>query len=83
MSAFNFSHTKISFGRSIWSYAKVQVLVSTLIRGRKAFMNLKTEGLILDLTRDVGRTAIPETLTWTTIGGLASISAARSRESYR
>jgi predicted SAM-dependent methyltransferase len=45
----DFSHTKISIGRSVWSYAKVQHLVATLIRGRKAFMNLKTEGSILDV----------------------------------
>jgi Methyltransferase domain len=49
MSAFEFAHTKLSFGRPISSYGKVQVIVSSLIRGRKAFMNLKTEGLILDV----------------------------------
>ena len=49
MSAFEFAHTKISFSRPISSYGKVQVIVSSLIRGRKAFMNLKTEGLILDV----------------------------------
>jgi predicted SAM-dependent methyltransferase len=49
MRALDFSHTKISLSRSIWSYGKVQSLISALIRGRKMFMNFKTEGLILDL----------------------------------
>jgi predicted SAM-dependent methyltransferase len=45
----DFSNTRISLGRSIWSYAKVQHLVSALIRNRRTFMNLKTEGLYLDV----------------------------------
>jgi predicted SAM-dependent methyltransferase len=45
----DFSHTSISLGRSIWSYSKVQSLVSALIRNRRAFMNFKTEGLYLDV----------------------------------
>ena len=45
----DFSLTKISIGRSVWSYGKVQRLVAPLIRGRKAFINLKTEGIILDV----------------------------------
>lgn len=49
MFGLDFSHTKISVGRSVWSYNKVQLLVAALIRGRTAFMNLKTEGLILDV----------------------------------
>jgi predicted SAM-dependent methyltransferase len=49
MSAFEFAHTNISLSRSISSYGKVQGIVSALIRGRKAFMNFKTKGLILDV----------------------------------
>jgi predicted SAM-dependent methyltransferase len=49
MSAFEFSRTKISFRRPLSNYGKVQVIISSLIRGRRAFMNLKTEGLILDV----------------------------------
>lgn len=45
----DFTHTRISFGRSIWSYSKVQKLVSPMIRDRKAFMNRKKRGLILDV----------------------------------
>src|SRR5579863_5017097 len=45
----DFSHTKFSVGRSVWSYSKVQHFTAALIRGRRAFMNLKTEGLILDI----------------------------------
>jgi predicted SAM-dependent methyltransferase len=45
----DFSHTKLSVGRPVWSYSKVQHLVAALIRGRKTFMNLKTAGLILDI----------------------------------
>ncbi|HEX4410989.1 MAG TPA: methyltransferase domain-containing protein [Xanthobacteraceae bacterium] len=45
----NFVNTKLSLNRSIWSYSKIQHLVAALIRGRKAFMNQKTPGLILDI----------------------------------
>jgi predicted SAM-dependent methyltransferase len=45
----DFSHTHISLRRSIWSYNKVQRLVSAIIRNRRVFMNLKTEGLYLDV----------------------------------
>ncbi len=45
----DFTHTRISFGRSIWSYTKVQKLVAPFIRDRKAFMNPKNPGLILDV----------------------------------
>lgn len=44
----DFSHSKLAVERSVWSYSKVQRLVSFVIRGRRAFMNFKTEGLILD-----------------------------------
>jgi len=47
--ALDFSLTHISLGRSIWSYSKVQYLVSSLIRNRRAFMNFKTKGLYLDV----------------------------------
>lgn len=49
MQAFDFSNTKFSRGRSVWSYSKIQRLVGALIRGRRLFMNFKTEGLILDV----------------------------------
>jgi predicted SAM-dependent methyltransferase len=49
MCSLDFSHTKISVGRSVWSYSKVRHFVGALIRGRKRFMSLKTEGLILDI----------------------------------
>jgi SAM-dependent methyltransferase len=45
----DFSHTNISLSRSMLSYGKIQVLVATLIRGRRAFMNFKTKGLVLDV----------------------------------
>ena len=45
----DFAHTRISFHRSIWSYSKVQFFVTPVIRNRKAFMNRKTAGLILDV----------------------------------
>jgi predicted SAM-dependent methyltransferase len=45
----DFSQTKISLGRSIWSYSKVQAIVAALIRGRKVFMDRKSEGLILNV----------------------------------
>lgn len=38
-----------SADRSVWSYSKVQHCVAALIRGRKAFMKLKTEELVLDI----------------------------------
>ena len=49
MRAPDFSGTKISVSRSVWSYSKVQHFVSAIIRNRKPFMNLKTKGLILDI----------------------------------
>lgn len=45
----DFSQSRISARRSIWSYNKVELVVAALIRGRKSFMNVKTEGLILDV----------------------------------
>jgi predicted SAM-dependent methyltransferase len=33
----DFQHTKISLSRSVWSYAKVQSLVTTVVRDRKLF----------------------------------------------
>jgi predicted SAM-dependent methyltransferase len=41
--------SRISADRSIWSYSKVQRLVSACIRGQRIFMNHKTEGLVLDI----------------------------------
>ena len=49
MGLLDFSQTHIALNRSIWSYHKVQELVSVLIRGRRAFMHFKTDGLILDV----------------------------------
>jgi predicted SAM-dependent methyltransferase len=49
MCVLDFSNSKLSFDRSIWSYSKVQHLVAALIRGRRIFMDIKTEGLILDV----------------------------------
>lgn len=49
MQSLEFSHTRLSLARSLCSYSKVQRLVTTLIQGRRAFMNLKTGGLILDV----------------------------------
>jgi predicted SAM-dependent methyltransferase len=48
MPILNFAHTQF-LSRSVWSYSKVQTLVAALIRGRKAFMKLKREGLVLDI----------------------------------
>jgi predicted SAM-dependent methyltransferase len=49
MFGLDFSRSTISIGRSIWSYGKVQRCISPLIRGRNAFMNFKSEGLVLDV----------------------------------
>jgi predicted SAM-dependent methyltransferase len=45
----DFSKTKLSATRSIWSYHKVQLLRSAISRGRPRFMNLKKAGLYLDV----------------------------------
>jgi predicted SAM-dependent methyltransferase len=45
----DFGQGRLSFRRSIWSYYKVQVAYSALVRNRTAFMNRKTPGLVLDV----------------------------------
>lgn len=41
--------TQLSARRSFWSYHKVQTAIGNLIRGRRAFMNLKQPGAYLDV----------------------------------
>lgn len=43
------SNTSVSFRRSLWSYTKVRRLRSALIRNRRIFMNLKSDGAYLDI----------------------------------
>jgi predicted SAM-dependent methyltransferase len=45
----DFSNTKIDIGRPISSYAKVQSIVSAIIRNRHTFLNKKNAGSYLDL----------------------------------
>jgi predicted SAM-dependent methyltransferase len=47
--ALDFSRTKLSFGRSLTSYSKVQNIIGQVIRNKKLFANVKTEGCYLDL----------------------------------
>ncbi len=49
MVTLDFSNTKIEAGRPIHSYAKVQSLVSAIIRNKTMFANLKGAGCYLDL----------------------------------
>jgi predicted SAM-dependent methyltransferase len=49
MFGMEFTHSRIAISRPVWSYSKVQQFVAALIRGRTAFMNLKEEGLVLDV----------------------------------
>jgi hypothetical protein len=41
--------SKISADRSILRYGKIQDLIPAFIRGRRIFMNLKREGLVLNI----------------------------------
>jgi predicted SAM-dependent methyltransferase len=49
MMRLDFSQTKLRINRSIFSYAKVQFLVSELIRGRTLFVSEPAEGAYLDV----------------------------------
>lgn len=44
-----FTNTKLSVGRSLTSYAKVQRAISAVIRNRRYFISPKSKGLLLDV----------------------------------